>query len=192
MAINKDKIYEVKNRSSSVVVYTIPEDGIRREFAPGEVKRITYAELEKLTYQTGGKVVLNSYLQVSSPEVQDELNIVVEPEYNYSEAEIIDLIQNGSLDQFLDCLDFAPVGVLDLLKDLSTKVPLTDYEKRKALKDKTGFDVDKAISNIEAEKADDGSGGFQEIGKERRVKPAASTTPGRRTAGKYNIVTPKE
>lgn len=45
-----NKNFNVKNRSASVVVYKIPEENIRREFAPGESKRISYAELEKLTY----------------------------------------------------------------------------------------------------------------------------------------------
>ena len=49
--INQDTLYNVKNRSSSVVVYRIPESNLRREFAPGEVKRIPFGELEKLTYQ---------------------------------------------------------------------------------------------------------------------------------------------
>lgn len=187
--MDKNKVYNVKNRSSSMVVYSIPEDGIRREFAPGETKRITFKELEKLTYQSGGKIVLNSYLQVTDAEVQDELNIHAEPEYFMDEAQVVNLLQNGSLDEFLDCLDFAPIGVIDLVKDISTKLPLTDYEKRKALKDKLGFDIDKAISNIEAEKADDGEEAFHEVGKTRRVQPAEKAdAPARRTAGKYKIV----
>lgn len=90
--MDKNKIYNVKNRSSSMVVYSIPEDGIRREFAPGETKRITFGELEKLTYQSGGKVVLNSYLQVTDAEVQNELNIHAEPEYFMDEAQVVDLL----------------------------------------------------------------------------------------------------
>lgn len=187
--MDRNKIYNVKNRSSSMVVYSIPEDGVRREFAPGETKRVTFGELEKLTYQSGGRVILNSYLQVTDADVQDELNIHVEPEYFMNEQQIIDLLKNGSLDAFLDCLDFAPTGVIDLVKDLSTKLPLTDYEKRKALKDKIGFDIDKAIANIEAEKADDGEGAFHEVGKQRRVQPAETAAqPARRTNSKYKIV----
>ena len=50
MAVNKqDTLYDVKNRSASMVVYKIPEDGIRREFAPGESKKIKFGELEKLS-----------------------------------------------------------------------------------------------------------------------------------------------
>jgi hypothetical protein len=52
----------VKNRSGSHVVYTIPEIGVRRSFAPGETKKITYEELEKLTYQSGGMEILSRYL----------------------------------------------------------------------------------------------------------------------------------
>lgn len=187
--MDRNKIYNVKNRSSSVVVYNIPEEGIRREFMPGETKRIKFDELEKLTYQSGGKTVLNSYLQVTDAEVQEELNIHAEPEYFMDEAQVVNLLQNGSLDEFLDCLDFAPVGVIDLVKDISTKLPLTDYAKRKALKDKIGFDIDKAIANIEAEKADDGEEAFHEVNKTRRVQPAVQeNAPVRRTAGKYKIV----
>ena len=40
----------VKNRGAGHVSYRIPEDGIRREFAPGETKRINFRELEKLSY----------------------------------------------------------------------------------------------------------------------------------------------
>ena len=60
-----DKYCNVKNRSASVVVYKIPEDGIRRSFAPGETKKISFEELEKLTYQSynsyydGYKLIVN-------------------------------------------------------------------------------------------------------------------------------------
>ena len=43
-----NKYCNVKNRSASVVVYSIADSGIRRSFAPGEVKKVSYEELEKL------------------------------------------------------------------------------------------------------------------------------------------------
>lgn len=184
--VDNDRFYNVKNRSSSVVVYNIPEDGIRREFAPGETKRVKFGELEKLSYQAGGRVLISSYLQVTDEQVQDALNIQTEPEYKLSEEQIIRLLKEGSLDEFLDCLDFAPAGVLDLVKDLSTRVPLTDYDKRKALLEKTGFDVDKAIAHIEQDNADE-PGAFQEIQKQRRVQPKVDA-PQRRTSGKYTVI----
>ena len=66
-----DKVFNVKNRSAGIVVYRIPEDGIRREFAPGETKRIAYSELEKLSYQSGGTQLIAQYLQVQSDESLD-------------------------------------------------------------------------------------------------------------------------
>jgi hypothetical protein len=56
--ITENTMYNVKNRSSSVVVYRIPETNLRREFAPGEIKKIPFGELEKLTYQQGGREML--------------------------------------------------------------------------------------------------------------------------------------
>lgn len=149
-----EKICVVKNRSAGSVVYNIPEKGIRRTFAVGETKRIPYSELVALSYQSGGTVLLRQFLQVTDVQAINELAINPEPEYYMNESQIIELIKSGSLDEFLDCLDFAPVGVIDLLKTFSVTVPLSDYEKRKALKEKTGFDVDAALRNLEAEKAE--------------------------------------
>ena len=187
--INQTDMYNVKNRSSSVVVYSIPESNLRRTFAPGETKRIPFSELEKLTYQPGGRELIANFLQIMEEEVTQDLNIHREPEYNMSEAQVRDLILNGSLDAFLDALDFAPIGVIDLIKSLAVSLPLSDYNKRKALKDKTGFDVDKALTNKEAELAEDGPN-TQKV-PERRVKPTESvaSAPARRTAPKYNVVT---
>ena len=191
------KMCSVKNRSASRVVYRIPEDGIRREFAPGEVKRLNYVELEKLSYQPGGREIMANFLQIQNVEAVHDLGIHTEPEYNMSEQQIIDLIKTGSLDAFLDCLDFAPVGVVDLLKKFSVTVPLTDYNKRQALKEKTGFDVDTAIKNIEAEKADDAAASKITAAAGRRVQPAEPTTetvnPARRTSGTgYKVINKAE
>lgn len=179
------KLYQVKNRSSSTAVYRIPEEGIRREFAPGEIKRITYGELVKLTYQPGGQTLLNSFLQViSEPEVRDDLGIHVEPEYDYSEDQIKDLILTGSRDAFLDCLDFAPAGVIDLIKQFSVSLPITDTVKIKALKDKTGFDAIAAIANTKDDETEE-----KVEGATRRVAPiTAEAKPVRRTESKYTII----
>ena len=185
--INQTDMYNVKNRSSSVVVYSIPESNLRRTFAPGETKRIPFSELEKLTYQPGGRELIANFLQIMEEEVTQDLNIHREPEYNMSEAQVRDLILNGSLDAFLDALDFAPIGVIDLIKTMSVSLPLEDYNKRKALLEKTGFDVDKAVANLQAERAEEKAAATESAAPtERRVKPTAQT--GRRTAPNYKVV----
>lgn len=185
--ITSDTMYNVKNRSSSVVVYRIPETNLRREFQPGETKKIPFGELEKLTYQPGGHTLLEEFLQIVDEAVTDNLNVHREVEYDMSETQIRDLLTHGSLDAFLDALDFAPIGVIDLIKTMSVSLPLEDYNKRKALLEKTGFDVDKAVANLQAEKAEEKTAATESAAPtERRVKPVAQT--GRRTAPNYKVV----
>ena len=180
------KMCNVKNRGAGYVTYRIPEDGIRRSFAPGEVKTISFEELEKLTYQAGGMAILTKYLQVQDIETINKFNMRVEPEYHMSEQDVANVMMSGSLDVFLDMLDFAPVAVIDLVKDMSVKLPLVDMAKRKALKEKTGFDVDAALKHIEEDKEDEQGTILKQTG-ERRVK-TEEVPAGRRTAPKYNII----
>lgn len=176
--MNKDKLYNVKNRSASVVVVRIPDLGIRREFAPGETIRMSFDELEKLSYQAGGRELMANFLQVMEDDVNDELGVPREAEYYMSEAQIVELLRSGSIDQFQDCLDFAPIGVIDLVKQLAVQMPLTDTIKINALKEKTGFDVEKAISNAQAA-----------VAPEKSATETQNTTTGkRRTNTNYKVV----
>lgn len=184
-----DTICAIKNRSSSLVGYKIPEKNIRREFAPGEVKRVTFEEIQLLSYQPGGLVLLIDFLQVN-PDVLSALGYTAEPEYYMDEDQIKDLLLNGSIDEFLDCLDFAPNGVINLIKQFAVSLPLSDLQKRKALKRITGFDVDKALIHIEEEKEPEAE---EETTKTRRVKTtqettAANTGRSRRAESKYKVV----
>ena len=181
-------MYNVKNRSAGVAVYKIPELGIRRSFQPGEVKQISEEELEKLTYRPGGMAILTNFLQIQSEAGLEKVGIRPQPEYHMSEQDIVNLLKNGSLDEFLDCLDFAPPGVIDLIKKLSVSLPLGDVSKRRALKDKTGFDCDAALKHVIEEQEDSGENTILKTGApERRVKKEEATTE-RRTAPKYNVV----
>ena len=180
--------YLVTNRSASVVVYSIVEDNIRREFQPGETKKIRHSELEKLTYQTGGPLLISNYFLIRSEDAIKDLGVPTEPEYFMTEKEVIELIRTGTIDAWLDCLDFAPHGVIEMVKKLSVTVPLNDYEKRRALKEKTGFDVDAAIKHVEEEREEEKE--LPKAAPKRRVQaeevPAAQ--PARRTTPKYNVV----
>ena len=182
-------MYNVKNRSAGVAVYKIPELGVRRSFQPGEVKQISAEELEKLTYRPGGMAILSNFLQIQSMEGLQRVGLNPQPEYHMSEQDIAKMMVSGSLDEFLDCLDFAPPGVIDLIKKLSVSLPLGDINKRRALKEKTGFDCDAALKHVMEEKEDDGENTILKTG-ERRVKKeeVGTGSPERRTAPKYNVV----
>ena len=60
--MNDSDIVTVKNRSNSVVGYSIPELRIDRTFVKGESKKISMEELRQLSYQPGGQSLLNDYL----------------------------------------------------------------------------------------------------------------------------------
>ena len=182
--------YRVKNRGASTVVYKIADKGIRREFKPGQVLSISSEELEELTYQPGGTLILSQFLQILDLDAIEKVNIKVEPEYHMSEREVVELITKGSLDAFLDELDFAPIGVIDLIKKLSISVPLVDIQKRKALKEKTGFDVEAALKHNEEDKEDTQTTILKQSNGERRVKPEVPA--GRRTTPQYNVVSKNE
>lgn len=183
-----DTRIKVLNRDNGSVVYSIPEmNGLRRAFQAGETKTVTFEELEKLSYIPGGKELLTESLVIlDSPETIAELLGKVEPEYSYKREDIIKLMKYGSLDEFLDCLDFAPEGVRDLIKTLSVELPLNDVAKREAIQEKLGFSVDNAIRILK-----DAAEPVQEEEKtERRVKKdqgnAAPATTVRRVVKKEN------
>jgi hypothetical protein len=177
----------VKNRSHSTVVYTLPEMSIRRQFTPGEVKQVSIAELEALTYRPGGlNIIIDCLLILDQGIANQIINRKIEPEYWLDNEGIIKLMKEGSLDEFLDCLDFAPNGVIELIKVAATKLPLNDVEKRAALKQKTGYDVDRALLNMRLVKEEEESEGkTEEVKVERRVQKA----PGRRAeTPNYKVV----
>ena len=185
-------MYKVKNRSAGVACYKIPDLGIRRSFAPGEVKQISAEELEKLTYRPGGMAILSNFLQIMDAEAIQKVGLNPQPEYHMSEQDIIELMKNGSIDAFLDCLDFAPPGVIDLIKKLSVSLPMTDFQKINALKAKTGFDCAAALKHVMEEKEDEGQDTILKTSGERRVKQEEAVPEGRRTAPKYNVVSTAE
>lgn len=151
--LNKNTRIKVKNRSTGPVVYTLPDmNNLHRKFYAGEVKDLPFEELQKLSYKPGGMYILENYLIIENKEAIDELLGKVELEYNYNENEIKDLLTKGSLDELLDCLDFAPAGVIDLLKKIAVEIEISDLRKRQAIFDKTGLNITKAIEIKDANK----------------------------------------
>ena len=188
--ISKDTILKVTNRSNGSTGYTVADLGIRRHYSPGETKEVTMEEMRKLSYAPGGRYIIESCLIIHNEEAVRELLTNVEPEYFYTEEEVKQLLTSGSLAQLEDCLDFAPEGVISLVKNMAVDMKLNDVSKRDAIKDKTGFDVSKAIEiKIESEKIDD----VQET-TSRRAAPIVTKTEKeegaarRTTAPRYNVV----
>ena len=187
MMLDKTTLIKVVNRDNGTVGYTIPDLGnLHRNFQPKEEKEVTMEELRKLSYLPGGLTLLKDCLVIKNADAIAELLGTVEPEYHYTEEEIKKLLLYGTMDQFMDCLDFAPQGVIDLLRNLAVELQVSDINKREAIKTKTGFDVTKAIeinkATVEEEVAPE---------RIRRATPIAAVEPEapvrRATAPKYKI-----
>ena len=176
--MEKNTPIKVLNRDNGAVVYAIPEmNGLRRVFQSGETKEVTFEELQKLSYIPGGiELLKDSLVILDNKEAIDNLLGHVEPEYSYNRNDIIKLMKTGSLDEFLDCLDFAPEGVRDLIKTLAVELPLNDVAKREAILEKLGFNVDNAvrIKNESAAPVEEQHASRRRVQKEQ-VKPASTS-----------------
>lgn len=154
MITDKNTMIKVINKYNGTVGYEVPEMGVYRNFYPGEEKEISFEELERLSYVPGGDVILKEFLEVKSKEAINQIfHFSPEPEYHYSREDVKKLMLEGTLDQFLDCLDFAPEVIKENIKEMAVSLPLNDMAKRDAIREKLGFDVTRAIE-IENTKLD--------------------------------------
>lgn len=187
-----DTLIKVRNRNNGTTGYVLPDSNVRRSFAPSETKSIPLGELKSLQYAPGGAYMLENLLVVEDKEALKVLNMEVEPEYFYDEAKIRNLLFNEEMDAFLDFLDFATTGAIEIAKEIAVKEQIPDMRKRKALSEKTGFNIDNAIKVNEIMDADDQSEETQDKKKERRVKAVEEPKPAQRrvqvTTPQYNVV----
>jgi len=152
--VEKTREIKVTNRDNGKVGYTIPDINLHREFSAGETKTLTFDELEKLAWTNGGLVLLKDYLIINDKEAAEELLGHVEPEYFYTDETVKTLLTQGTLEQLQDTLDFAPKGVIDLIKQEAVDLQLNNVAMRKEILNKTNFNVDRAIEINEASKED--------------------------------------
>ena len=184
--MNKNTKIKIRNRSASSVGYEIPDMGnYARKFAAGEVKELPFEEIQKVAYIPGGEYLLQHYLVIENLEARDEILGSVELEYTYSDSDVKELLLHRTLDELLDCLDFAPLGVIDMIKKYAVELELNDIRKRKAIQNKLGFNIDSAIAiNQETNETEENAAATT-----RRVTGSATSqaetnpTPARR----YNV-----
>jgi hypothetical protein len=192
--MDKTTLIKVTNRFSGNVGYSVPDLGVRRQFMPRETKEITFEELERLSFTPGGMRILQEYLIIKDKDAVKELLPNVEPEYFYSEDEVKKLMLYGSIDEFLDCLDFAPDGVLDIVKEMAVSLPLDNMSKRNAIQEKLNFNVTRAIEIRDTKYDGDSEETSEETAKRTGRRAAApkvegeSEAPKRRATPKYEVI----
>ena len=189
--IENKEIIKVTNRFNGSIGYTIRDlNNLSRVFSPGETKEITMEELRKLSWETGGRTLINDYLIIQDEDALQEILGNPEPEYYYTEEDVRDLLENQSLDALKDCLDFAPRGTVDLVKKIAVELPLNDVAKRKAILDMTGFNVTSAVEiNEETREEQPVNQGFRRLDTKNEEKPVEKISTRRvPTNNKYKVV----
>ena len=179
--IKDDTLINVRNRNNGTTGYTLA-DGAKetRLWAENEVKKITFAELKRVSYLPGGAELLRDYLVIEDPAAIEALNVGIDiqeqPEYLYTENEIRDLLFNGSLDELKDFLDFSPDGGIEIAKQIAVNEELPDMRKRKIISEATGFNINTAIEINDMMK-DSGVAEDAAPKKQRRVAKETEAAP---------------
>jgi len=188
---DNDKMVLVKNRNVGSTGYTF-ENGFHRRFEVNEEKRIPLQELMQLSWLPGGEYILKNCLIVNDKSALEALNLNVEPEYFYSEADIKKILLEGTLDQLEDTLNFAPDGVIELLKKIAVELEIPDVRKRDLIAKKTGFNITSAITVNKQLAEEDEQPKEDDNAPKRKATPIIKeeSAPARKTAApdKYKVV----
>lgn len=140
---------KVYNRSDGNITYTLPELDTRRVFSLGECKDLDPKEMEALYQLDGGMTLIKEYLLCDDREWV-EAHWDAPLEYFWKDEDIKTCLKEDSLELFQETLEYAPQGVIDLIKMYAWKLPITDLNKIEAIRQATGFDVIAAIDVMSA------------------------------------------
>lgn len=172
--VKDDDIIEITNLLDCTCGYIVDLTGVRRILPPHASFKVKASELRELFYQRGGQELLHNYIRVGNKALAQEFGVDVDntPEYNWGRKDVIDALNNPDIDVLLDALDFAPDGIKQLIADVAVETEVSDVNKRKAISDKLGIDVDAMITNkyLAAQKAE-----------EKEEKPAHRRTAAKKT-----------
>ena len=192
--LTRDSKIKVTNRSNGTVILKVRDRHFRAELNPKETRVLNYGDILDVAAQPGGRNLIYNFLLIQDAEaLRQGLNVKEEPEYWLTEEKIPSWMNTCSLDEFKDALQFAPQGVLDLIKKYAVSQPLNDMAKRIAIKDALQFDVTLAITNNEKSGEDEAANApsarrrSASVSYEVPGEEAASTEP----APKYKRTTPK-
>lgn len=192
--LTRDSKIKVTNRSNGTVILKVQDRHFRAELNPKETRVLNYGDILDVAAQPGGRNLIYNFLLIQDAEaLRQGLNVKEEPEYWLTEEKIPSWMNTCSLDEFKDALQFAPQGVLDLIKKYAVSQPLNDMAKRIAIKDALQFDVTLAITNNEKSGEDETANApsarrrSASVSYEVPGEEAASTEP----APKYKRTTPK-
>lgn len=177
MTVGDNTKVKVRNLVSHSVTYKIEEENIRRSFAANEEKTLTAGELRKLNYKRGGHVLLNEYLNISNEELANEFGVssdAFKNEYSWDVDKVDKVLLKEPIEVLLDALDFAPLGILDLIQERAIALNINSMDKREAISKALNIDLSKMIEIRKDEKATKAANGTAAKEPERKRRVASS------------------
>lgn len=151
MAVSSDTLVEVRNMMDHKQVLIDKNTRTRYVFGPQQTKTLSAGELRSMAYVPGVLSMLyDGKLRIKNKDLCVEFNIPVDvPEYDMTQDDVDDMLLNKELDYLLDALDWAPEGILELIKNRAIALRITDIVKRKSISDALGCDIDNMIRTAE-------------------------------------------
>ena len=142
-----NKTVSVRNRTEGSVAYKLDSLRVARSWPKtGSVLQISIDELKELMVHPGGEYILRNLVIIEDEAARIEiLGAEVQPEYNYTEDEIKYILYEAEDNVLLDCLDYAPVGVLELIKEFSLEKMPNTTAKIKAINQKLNINLNKIV-----------------------------------------------
>ena len=187
---NKDRRVKVVNRTGGSLAYKIDTLRVTRHWRrPGDYLNISISELSELRTVPGGNYILKECLIIEDKEALNVLfpDMELEPQYNYGLKEIEILLYEADTEQLLDALDFAPKGVLDLIKAKSAEKLPNTTAKIEAINKKFKIDLNKVNELYQEKEILEEK---PEPTRRRRTAPIVETEEPKQESSlpKYNVV----
>lgn len=141
---------KVVNNTTGNVGYTVPNLHIRRVFRPQQTLMVTFDELEEGLYEPGIRKLFEvGFLTIEKKEdrialglaIVDEKEAVIEDVVAPTHEAIKAALKNDKYTDFYLLMKDAPSGTLSLVVDYAIELEITDTQKLKLIKEKTGSDI---------------------------------------------------
>lgn len=196
--MSDDKVL-VQNLTNDDITYIDNDGGVERRiiFRGQQSQWLPREMVERMTYDHGGSVLIKHYLSVKDDGIREEIGVPEDQiEYDYTQEDIVEMLQTNYQDKIADALDFGPEGIVEMIVDQAVALPITDTSTMELISNKTNKNIAAMIKNktdlesaTETEKSTAKTGG-------RRVQttPSEKKEEGRRigtTASGKKLVIPE-
>ena len=156
MTVSSSTMVSVTNMTEHKITLVDKNTRTRYAFGPQQSKSLSAGEIRSLAYVPGILTMFfDGKLRLGNDKLAVEFNIPVDvPEYAYTIEDIDNILLNEDIEVLLDTLDFAPEGIIELVKSRAVALKIPSLEKRKVISERLSTDkmkvsIDKMIRETE-------------------------------------------